>query len=116
MKNSFLVILSQVSLMAISTTVLSPIWAALLELYAFNLPMGFSWLIVAPISYGLMWVLPLFGVTVFLNRCRICIEHGLALSIAAQFRRTGAEFGDQGYRQLTFNQVGYNNSYLPVKF
>ena len=40
-----------------------------------------------------MWVLPLFGVTVFLNRCRICIEHGLALSIAAQFRRTGAEFG-----------------------
>ena len=92
-RDSFLVILSQVSLMAISTTVLSPIWAAIFELYAFNLPMWFSWLIVAPISYGLMWVLPLFGVTVFLNRCRICIEHGLALSIAAQIKRTGAEFG-----------------------
>ena len=32
-------------------------------------------------SYALYWTIPLFFVTVFLNRCRIVIEHGLALAL-----------------------------------
>ena len=33
-------------------------------------------------GYALLWILPLFCITVFLNRCRIVIEHGLAWKIA----------------------------------
>jgi fatty acid desaturase len=32
-------------------------------------------------SYALYWTVPLFFITVFLNRCRIVIEHGLALAL-----------------------------------
>ena len=32
-------------------------------------------------SYAIFWTIPLFCITVFLNRCRIVIEHGLALAI-----------------------------------
>ena len=32
-------------------------------------------------SYAVFWTIPLFCITVFLNRCRIVIEHGLALAI-----------------------------------
>ena len=34
------------------------------------------------LSYAIVWTIPLFFVTVFLNRCRIVIEHGLALMMA----------------------------------
>ena len=33
----------------------------------------------AIVGYALFWIVPLFCVTVFLNRCRIVIEHGLPL-------------------------------------
>ena len=39
----------------------------------------FSMIFSAILGYALFWVVPLFGVTVFLNRCRIVIEHGLPL-------------------------------------
>ncbi len=32
-------------------------------------------------SYAVFWTIPLFCITVFLNRCRIVIEHGLALAL-----------------------------------
>ena len=34
------------------------------------------------LSYVVLWIVPLFGITVFLNRCRIVIEHGLALRLS----------------------------------
>lgn len=34
------------------------------------------------LAYAIVWTIPLFFVTVFLNRCRIVIEHGLALTMA----------------------------------
>ena len=40
-------------------------------------------------SYALLWIVPLFCVTVFLNRCRIVIEHGLALRIAEKTKDFG---------------------------
>ena len=92
-RDSRFVILAQLSLMAISTFVLSPYWSQLFSILELDLPMALLWLLAAPVSYGVLWIVPLFGVTVFLNRCRICIEHGLALSIAAQIQKTGAEFG-----------------------
>ena len=92
-RDSLLVICSQLSLMAISTFVLSPYWTLLLDASSLGLPSGLAWLMAAPVSYGLLWICPLFGVTVFLNRCRICIEHGLALTLAAKIKQTGAEFG-----------------------
>ena len=39
----------------------------------------FSIVFSAILGYALFWIVPLFGVTVFLNRCRIVIEHGLPL-------------------------------------
>jgi fatty acid desaturase len=40
-------------------------------------------------SYAVVWTIPLFCVTVFLNRCRIVIEHGLALHIARETKDFG---------------------------
>ncbi len=34
-------------------------------------------------SYAVFWTIPLFCITVFLNRCRIVIEHGLALAMVS---------------------------------
>ena len=44
-----------------------------------NLYPLFSIIFSAILGYALFWIVPLFGVTVFLNRCRIVIEHGLPL-------------------------------------
>lgn len=44
-------------------------------------------------GYLLLWILPLFGVAVFLNRCRIVVEHGLAQLIAQQLPGGFQEFG-----------------------
>ena len=73
-RDSLLVILAQLAIMGLSYVCLG------------GLPFstGFSWL---DVGFGLvwcyawMWIVPLFGITVFLNRCRIVIEHGLALQI-----------------------------------
>ncbi len=35
-------------------------------------------------SYAIFWTIPLFCITVFLNRCRILIEHGLALAMVSE--------------------------------
>ena len=77
-RDSYFVILAQLSLMGISYMCIGglpfslglPLW---LEVGA-----GLVW------SYAIMWIVPLFCVTVFLNRCRIVIEHGLAQHIAKQ--------------------------------
>ena len=46
-----------------------------------------------PLGYLLLWILPLFTVAVFLNRCRIVVEHGLAHLIAADTPGGVAGFG-----------------------
>ncbi len=45
------------------------------------------------VAYLVLWILPLFGVAVFLNRCRIVIEHGLAHLIAAKLPGGIDEYG-----------------------
>ncbi len=44
-------------------------------------------------GYLVLWILPLFGVAVFLNRCRIVVEHGLAHLIAQRLPGGFQEFG-----------------------
>ena len=44
-------------------------------------------------GYLLLWIAPLFGVAVFLNRCRIVVEHGLAQLIAQKLPGGFQEFG-----------------------
>lgn len=44
-------------------------------------------------GYLVLWIAPLFGVAVFLNRCRIVVEHGLAQLIAQQLPGGFREFG-----------------------
>jgi fatty acid desaturase len=60
LRDSALVVLTQLSLMALCAWSLDAWWA-----------------------YGLLWIAPLFTVAVFLNRCRIVVEHGLAHQLAA---------------------------------
>ncbi|MAA77811.1 MAG: hypothetical protein CL916_01010 [Deltaproteobacteria bacterium] len=77
-RDSYLVILAQLSLMFISYACIGglPI--------SFGLPLWFEFGAGLVWSYAIVWIIPLFCVTVFLNRCRIVIEHGLALHIAKQ--------------------------------
>ena len=82
-RDSLLVVLAQLSLMVLCTLSVGGIdWALFPELE------GLPWLVRLPVdmvfSYAVLWILPLFGITVFLNRCRIVIEHGLALLIARE--------------------------------
>lgn len=49
-----------------------------------------SWGFMVVAGYALLWIFPLFCITVFLNRCRILIEHGLAWKIAQNMEM---EFG-----------------------
>jgi fatty acid desaturase len=44
-------------------------------------------------GYAVVWILPLFGVAVLLNRCRIVVEHGLAHLIAWKLPGGFQEFG-----------------------
>jgi len=44
-------------------------------------------------GYLLVWITPLFGVAVFLNRCRIVVEHGLAQLIAQKLPGGFSAFG-----------------------
>ena len=50
-----------------------------------NLYPLFSIIFSAILGYALFWIVPLFGVTVFLNRCRIVIEHGLTITAGKKF-------------------------------
>lgn len=82
-RDSILVILAQLSIMGGAFFAVGGINWELLPMFS-----GLPWLIRLPIdatfSYGMLWIVPLFGVTVFLNRCRIVIEHGRALQIAQE--------------------------------
>ncbi|MBM75587.1 MAG: hypothetical protein CMK59_09315 [Proteobacteria bacterium] len=89
-RDSLLVIFAQLCLIAVSSLVLSS-WVELYWPSNFletpnisNVQGWFSLLCSWGFSYALLWITPLFGITVFLNRCRIVIEHGLALKIAEQ--------------------------------
>jgi fatty acid desaturase len=80
-RDTVLVILAQLSLMILCTFVVGGFpykWANsyLSVIGGWQLSMDLIW------SYAVLWTGPLFVVTVFLNRCRIVIEHGLALQIA----------------------------------
>lgn len=90
-RDSLFVILAQLAIMGLSAFVLSPHLSVYLDL------MTEIWLVQLPIlmglSYFFMWIVPLFGVTVFLNRCRICIEHGLAFHISQVKIENGEIFG-----------------------
>ena len=110
-RDSIFVILAQLSLMGITRIILSP-W---MEIYwsKFGLPeasftdtvglvaMLFSFVL----SYALLWIVPLFGITVFLNRCRIVIEHGLALKLAEQDSSSETEKSSRGTRIPTVDIV-----------
>ena len=83
-RDTVLVILAQLSLMALCTLVVGGCPVVVFESSALlQLPLDLVW------SYGALWTGPLFCVTVFLNRCRIVIEHGLALQIADQMDSFG---------------------------
>jgi len=70
LRDTALVILAQLSLIGVC-------WATT----------GLFW------GYLILWIAPLFGVAVFLNRCRIVVEHGLAQLIAQQMPGGFREFG-----------------------
>lgn len=82
-RDSIFVVLAQLCIMGIATLCLgglpfhieAPEWILLV--------LGMIW------SYAIVWIVPLFCVTVFLNRCRIVIEHGLAQHIAHRTQNFG---------------------------
>ena len=80
-RDSLFVIFAQLFIMGCATLVVGGINWDLLPMLS-GLPWFITLGIDAVFSYGMLWILPLFGVTVFLNRCRIVIEHGRALQIA----------------------------------
>ena len=82
-RDSLLVIMAQLSIMGLSFLCVGglPVELPLPEFMTFIL--GLVW------SYALVWIVPLFCVTVFLNRCRIVIEHGLAYCIAQKMDNFG---------------------------
>ena len=47
------------------------------------------------VGYALCWIIPLFCVTVFLNRCRIVIEHGLPLLQESNNKNTDNNLQDK---------------------
>ena len=82
-RDSMFVILAQPSIMCIATLCVGglPFDIGVQQWIAFGL--GMIW------SYAIVWIVPLFCVTVFLNRCRIVIEHGLAQHIAHHTQNFG---------------------------
>ena len=83
-RDSLLVVGSQLALMGLSYFVIghSPIVQDSVG-YVFSAGI-LSTLVGVVLSYAVVWIIPLFAVTVFLNRCRIVIEHGLALAIVQE--------------------------------
>ena len=110
-RDSLFVVFAQLLLMGITRVVLSP-WV---DLYwsifglpdpSFSDPIGLGvMLCTCVLSYGLLWIAPLFGITVFLNRCRIVIEHGLALKLAEQNSAFNTEKDLKGSRIPTVDIV-----------
>ena len=82
-RDSLFVILAQLSIMGCSTVAVGGMNWELVPMLS-SLPWYIKLPVDAVFSYGMLWILPLFGVTVFLNRCRIVIEHGRALQIAQE--------------------------------
>ena len=82
-RDSLLVILAQLSIMGACTLSVGGFDWSLVPAMS-TLPWYVTLPIDAVFSYAVLWILPLFGVTVFLNRCRIVIEHGRALQIAQE--------------------------------
>jgi len=81
-RDSVLVIFTQLSLMGLSFFLLGP--APFFPVEGLESDMT-EWLGVGVgmvYGYAVVWILPLFGVAVFLNRCRIVIEHGVPLLMA----------------------------------
>lgn len=79
------------------------------------------------LSYAVFWTVPLFCITVFLNRCRIVIEHGLALAIVEDLdefngaRIPTVEVRPNKIEQLVFSPFLFNyhsshHSYMTVPF
>lgn len=77
-RDSIFVVLAQVSIMILSYLCIGGLPISLGIPAFLELMLGLVW------SYAMVWIVPLFCVTVFLNRCRIVIEHGLALHIAQE--------------------------------
>jgi len=82
-RDSLFVILAQLNLMGLSTICIGglPFSIGLHPLIDLGLGCVFG--------YAVVWIVPLFCITVFLNRCRIVIEHGLALHIAKKNHNFG---------------------------
>ena len=79
------------------------------------------------LSYAVFWTIPLFCITVFLNRCRIVIEHGLALAIVDEVeafngaRIPTVEVRPNKLEQLVFSPFLFNyhsshHAYMTVPF
>ena len=79
------------------------------------------------LSYAIFWTIPLFCITVFLNRCRIVIEHGLALAIVeAQTTFNGSRIPTVEVRPskieqwifspFMFNYHSSHHTYMTVPF
>jgi fatty acid desaturase len=79
------------------------------------------------VSYAIFWTIPLFCITVFLNRCRIVIEHGLALAIVdAQTQFNGSriptvevrpsKFEQWIFSPFMFNYHSSHHTYMTVPF
>ena len=78
-RDSAFVILAQLSIMGICFACTGGLpWELPADWWLVEFGIGLVW------SYAWCWIVPLFGITVFLNRCRIVIEHGLALSLSEE--------------------------------
>ena len=82
-RDSLFVICAQLTLMGISYVCIGGLPFSMGLPSWIEICMGLVW------SYAIVWIVPLFCITVFLNRCRIVIEHGLALHIANETKDFG---------------------------
>ena len=82
-RDSIIVILMQLIIMFIAWNLLR---SSLLYETFLESKEGMFWMITLGLqlvlSYAIVWTIPLFCITVFLNRCRIVIEHGLGKILA----------------------------------
>ena len=82
-RDSLFVIAAQLTIMGTAYLCVGGLPVDLPVPYIVQLGLGLVW------SYAVVWIVPLFCVTVFLNRCRIVIEHGLAYCIAQKIEDFG---------------------------
>lgn len=76
-RDSLFVVLAQLTIMLLCFLCMGGLpWSLPEGWWLVELGLGLVW------SYLWLWIVPLFGITVFLNRCRIVIEHGLALEFS----------------------------------